>query len=158
MGQPAWSDEFNGPAQSIPDPSKWTYGVGRQNSWGNHELEIDCLPGPVVAKGCDHLHSNFFEDGSGHLVIRAQRVAEGNWTSARITIRGVRSFQYGRTEARMKMPVGAGLWPAFWMLGANFDLAGSPAAGAVDIKALSTPAKGILFRRTNIERRSCGLH
>lgn len=120
--------------------------MGRQNSWGNHELETYCSPGPVVSKGCDPLHPNVFEDGSGHLVIRAQRDAEGNWTSARITTRGLKSFQYGRIEARMKMPVGTGLWPAFWMLGTNFDSAGWPAAGAVDIAenvALTSRSNGL---------------
>lgn len=132
-GEPAWSDEFNGPSQGIPDATKWTYDVGRQNSWGNHELETYCSPGPVVSKGCDPLHPNAFVDGAGHLVLRAQRDADGNWTLARITTRGLKNFQYGRIEARMKLPVGTGLWPAFWMLGANFSAAGWPAAGAVDI-------------------------
>ncbi len=145
-GQPTWSDEFNGPAQSVPDSSKWTYDVGRQNSWGNHELETYCSPGPVVSKGCDPLHPNIFEDGAGHLVLRALRDAEGNWTSARITTRGLKNFQYGRIEARMKLPVGTGLWPAFWMLGANFDSVGWPAAGAVDIAenvALTSRSNGL---------------
>lgn len=132
-GQPVWSDEFNGTAHSIPDPSKWTYDVGRQNSWGNHELETYCAPGPELSKGCDPLHPNVFEDGSGHLVIRALRDAAGNWTSARITTRGLKNFQYGRIEARMKLPVGTGLWPAFWMLGANFSSVGWPEAGTADI-------------------------
>ena len=132
-GAPVWSDEFNGPAQQTPDPTKWTFDVGNQNSWGNHELETYCPAGPAVYKGCDPRHPNAFQDGEGHLVLRAQKDADGNWTSARITTRGLQNFQYGRIESRMKLPVGTGLWPAFWMLGANFDTAGWPAAGAVDI-------------------------
>jgi beta-glucanase (GH16 family) len=132
-GEPVWSDEFNGKAMDAPDSGKWAFDVGSQNSWGNHELETYCAPGPVVTKGCNPLHPNAFLDGSGHLVVRAQRDSDGNWTSARITTRGIRTFQYGRIEARMKLPVGIGLWPAFWMLGADFDHAGWPAAGAVDI-------------------------
>src|SRR6202041_3375306 len=72
-------------------------------------------------------------DGSGHLVLRAEKNPNGVWTSARITTRGLKTFQYGRIEARMKMPVGAGLWPAFWMLGANFATAGWPSSGSVDV-------------------------
>ena len=132
-GVPVWSDEFNGSAMQTPDPAKWNFDVGNQNSWGNHELETYCPAGPAVYKGCDPGHPNAFQDGEGHLVLRAQRDADGNWTSARITTRGLQEFQYGRIEARMKLPVGTGLWPAFWMLGANFDQAGWPAAGAVDI-------------------------
>ena len=132
-GSPVWADEFDGSAAQIPDPSKWTFDLGSQNSWGNHELETYCSPGPVITKGCDPLHPNAFLDGSGHLVLQALRNADGNWTSARITTRGLKTFQYGRIEARMKLPVGAGLWPAFWMLGANFNSVGWPAAGTVDI-------------------------
>ena len=132
-GSPVWADEFNGNEAQIPDPSKWTFDLGSQNSWGNHELENYCSPGPVITKGCDPLHPNAFLDGSGHLVLQALRNADGNWTSARITTRGLKTFQYGRIEARMKMPVGAGLWPAFWMLGANMNSVGWPAAGTVDI-------------------------
>jgi beta-glucanase (GH16 family) len=132
-GEPVWSDEFDGKAMDAPDATKWTYDVGSQNSWGNHELETYCAPGPIVSRGCSPLHPNAFLDGAGHLVVRAQKDADGNWTSARITTRGIRSFQYGRIEARMKLPVGTGLWPAFWMLGADFDHAGWPSSGAVDI-------------------------
>lgn len=132
-GAPVWSDEFNGAAMQTPDPSKWTFDVGNQNSWGNHELETYCPVGAAVVKGCDPRHPNAFQDGQGHLLLRAQKDADGNWTSARITTRSLQTFQYGRIEARMKLPVGTGLWPAFWMLGANFDSVGWPAAGAVDI-------------------------
>ena len=132
-GDPIWSDEFNGPAMEIPDPTKWAFEVGNQNSWGNHELETYCPTGAAVYKGCDPRRPNAFQDGAGHLVLRAQRDADGNWTSARMTTKGLKTFQYGRIEARMKLPVGTGLWPAFWLLGANFDTAGWPAAGAIDI-------------------------
>ena len=132
-GDPVWNDEFNGPAMQTPDPAKWAFEVGNQNSWGNHELETYCPTGAAVLKGCDPRHPNAFQDGDGHLVLRAQRDADGNWTSARMTTKGLKTFQYGRIEARMKLPVGTGLWPAFWLLGANFDTAGYPGAGAIDI-------------------------
>ncbi|MGD0941274.1 MAG: glycoside hydrolase family 16 protein [Terracidiphilus sp.] len=132
-GDPIWSDEFNGAAQQLPDPSKWTFDAGNQNGWGNQELEVYCSPYSGYTKECDPQRPNAFLDGSGHLVLRAQRNSNGVWTSARITTRGLRNFQYGRIEARMKLPVGAGLWPAFWMLGANFDTVGWPSAGSVDL-------------------------
>jgi beta-glucanase (GH16 family) len=132
-GDPVWSDEFNGAAKQLPDPSQWTFDTGNNNGWGNQELEIYCSPNSGDTKECKPRRPNAFLDGSGHLVLRAERNAEGVWTSARITTRGLKTFQYGRIEARMKLPVGAGLWPAFWMLGANFDTVGWPAAGSVDL-------------------------
>jgi beta-glucanase (GH16 family) len=132
-GDPVWSDEFDGAAKQLPDPSKWTFDVGNQDGWGNQELEIYCSPDSGYTKECDPRRPNAFLDGSGHLVLRAERNPDGVWTSARITTRGLKNFQYGRIEARMKLPVGAGLWPAFWMIGTNFDAVGWPAAGSVDL-------------------------
>lgn len=145
-GDPIWRDEFDGAAQQFPDPSKWTFDVGNQNGWGNQELEIYCSPEGGYSEECDPRHPNAFLDGSGHLVLRAKRNADGAWTSARITTRGLKNFQYGRIEARMKLPVGAGLWPAFWMLGANVDTVGWPAAGSVDMVenvSLSSSTNGL---------------
>lgn len=137
-GDPAWSDEFDGAAQQLPDPSKWTYDTGSHDEmgnqgWGNREVETYCSPRGANPSGCDPRRPNAFLDGSGHLVVRAERIAGGNWTSARITTRGLKDFQYGRIEARMKLPVGAGLWPAFWMLGSNYLATGWPASGSVTI-------------------------
>jgi len=131
-GDPVWSDEFNGAAQQLPDPSKWTYDVGNQSGGEKPEVETYCAPkaGP---RACDPHRPNAFQDGAGHLVLRAQRNPDGSWTSARITTRGLKDFQYGRIEARMRLPVGTGLWPAFWMLGADFQSAGWPASGSVSI-------------------------
>jgi beta-glucanase (GH16 family) len=132
-GDPVWSDEFDGPAQHSPDASKWTFDTGNQEGWGNQEVETYCSPASGNMKNCDPHRPNAFLDGSGHLVLRAQKNPDGAWTSARITTRGLKNFQYGRIEARMKLPVGAGLWPAFWMLGENFDKVGWPSSGSVDI-------------------------
>ncbi len=132
-GDPEWSDEFDGAALQLPDPSKWGYDIGNQAGWGNHELQTYCSPNSEGLKECDPRKPNAFLDGAGHLVIRALKGPTGAWTSARITTRGLRDFQYGRIEARMKFPVGAGLWPSFWLLGANFATAGWPASGSVDI-------------------------
>lgn len=130
-GEPVWSDEFDAQGQQLPDPASWTYDVGNQSGWGNREIEIYCSPRSASPRPCDTRHPNAFLDGTGHLVLRAQRMPDGSWTSARITTRGLKDFQYGRIEARMKLPVGTGLWPSFWMLGADFATAGWPASGSV---------------------------
>jgi beta-glucanase (GH16 family) len=134
-GEPVWSDEFNSTeAGAAPDASKWTFDVGG-SGWGNHELEVYCAPGSSTPVPCDANHPNAFQDGHGHLIIRASRVSEepattGAWTSARLKTLGLKDFQYGRMESCIRLPVGAGLWPAFWMLGT----AGKwPAGGEIDI-------------------------
>jgi beta-glucanase (GH16 family) len=134
-GEPVWSDEFDSSeAGAGPDASKWTFDVGG-SGWGNHELEVYCAPGTTTPAPCDAEHPNAFQDGHGHLIIRALKVGEepaptGSWTSARLKTLGLKDFQYGRMESCIKLPVGAGLWPAFWMLGT----AGKwPAGGEIDI-------------------------
>lgn len=132
-GAPVWSDEFNGAAGQTPDPTKWSFQTGNNKGWGNHELEIYCAPEGRNPRGCNPHRPNAFLDGAGHLVLRAERNADGDWTSARMTTSGLKDFQYGRIEARMRMPVGPGLWPSFWMLGSDFKKVGWPASGSVDI-------------------------
>jgi len=134
-GEPVWSDEFNSTEPgAAPDPSKWTFDIGG-SGWGNHELEVYCAPGSSTPVPCDAKHPNAFQDGHGHLIIRASKVSEepaptGSWTSARLKTLGLKDFQYGRMESCIKLPIGAGLWPAFWMLGT----AGKwPAGGEIDI-------------------------
>jgi beta-glucanase (GH16 family) len=155
-GDPAWSDEFNSPVKGTPpDASNWTYDVGG-TGWGNHELEIYCAAGTLQGsaagtesatttppKVCDRQRPNAFQDGQGHLVIRASRVGAdpaptGTWTSARLKSFALKQFQYGRMEACIKLPVGAGLWPAFWMLGTAGHW---PAGGEIDIME-NIPATG----------------
>ncbi len=126
-----WSDEFNGAAGSFPDSTKWTYDAGA-GGWGNGEWETYCSAGSTAAP-CRAANPNAFMDGAGDLVIRAQRDSSGNWTSARLKTQGLFSFQYGRIEARMKLTVGNGLWPAFWMLGSGYDTIGWPQSGEDDI-------------------------
>jgi beta-glucanase (GH16 family) len=134
-GEPVWSDEFNSAEPgAVPDASKWTFDVGG-SGWGNHELEVYCVPGSSTPAPCDAKQPNAFQDGHGHLIIRATKVSEeppptGSWTSARLKTVGLKDFRYGRMESCIKLPVGAGLWPAFWMLGT----AGKwPVGGELDI-------------------------
>ena len=122
-----WSDEFSGPDGSSPDSSKWTYDIGG-NGWGNNELEY---------------YTNRTQNAQikgGNLVITAQQEAytgaDGvtrNYTSARLKTQGLFSQAYGRFEARIKVPAGQGMWPAFWMLGNDITSVGWPKCGEIDI-------------------------
>jgi beta-glucanase (GH16 family) len=132
-GEPVWSDEFDGTAQQLPDPAKWGYDLEEQAGIGPNERQIYCSPQPGHSKECDPRRPNAFLDGTGHLVLRAQKNSDGVWTLVRVTTKGLQNFQYGRIEARMKLPVGNGLWPSFFMVGANKDTVGWPASGSVDI-------------------------
>jgi beta-glucanase (GH16 family) len=116
-----WSDEFNGPENSAPDPAKWAYDLGA-GGWGNHELE-----------GYTKNPENVFEDGKGHLAIRAAKSDTGRITSARIKTDGKFAIKYGKVEARIKIPYGQGIWPAFWMLGDNISTTRWPQCGEVDV-------------------------
>ena len=123
-GNPVWFDEFDG-AQGTPiDSTKWTYETGILNV--NNEVEYYCAPSSTTG-GCNTTQPNAYLDGNGHLIIQAIKVGSstapfsGSWTSARMTTNGTKQFQYGRVESRMMLPVGPGIWPAFWALGANFD-------------------------------------
>jgi len=131
-GNPVWSDEFNGAAGARPDPSVWSFDTGDNNGWGNNEVQVYCAAGSNVPP-CDASHPNVYQDGLGHLVLRAIRTPSGAWTSARIHTVGHKEFQYGRIEARMKLPAGAGLWPAFWMIGSQCGTSGWPQCGSVDL-------------------------
>jgi beta-glucanase (GH16 family) len=122
-----WQDEFNGPNGSLPDPSKWTYDLGG-GGWGNQELES-------YTNRAENAHIE-----NGNLVITARRESyEGDdhiareYTSARLKTQGLFSQAYGRFEARIKIPAGQGMWPAFWMLGNNISSAGWPKCGEIDI-------------------------
>ncbi len=112
-----WADEFNnsiGPA--------WKFETGN-GGWGNNELEYYQAANATAT--------------NGELVITARRqdVAGSRYTSARMTTLGPQPFSvaFGRIEARMKLPSGQGLWPAFWMLGTNIGSVGWPACGEIDI-------------------------
>jgi beta-glucanase (GH16 family) len=117
-----WSDEFDGPQGAPPDKTKWTPQIGVSGSNG----ELEYYTGRA---------SNLALDGSGHLLITGLREAYmgSNYTSARIDTAGKFAQMYGRFESRMKLPVGQGLWPAFWMLGSNIGQVGWPTCGEIDI-------------------------
>lgn len=125
--QLVWEDDFNGNAGQSPDASKWIYdiGVGPGNDgWGNSELQY-----------YTDRPENISLDGSGNLAITARSESFGGsgFTSSRIKTKGLFEQAYGRFEARMKMPWGPGIWPAFWMLGSNIDEVPWPQCGEIDI-------------------------
>lgn len=118
-----WQDEFDGAAGSRPDPSRWRHDVGG-DGWGNNQLEFDT-----------DRTSNASHDGAGHLAIVARREAFGGrqYTSARLNTIGTFERAYGRFEARLWLPRGQGIWPAFWLLGGNLGSVGWPSCGEIDI-------------------------
>lgn len=123
--QLVWSDDFTGAAGTSPDPSKWSFDIGTgENGWGNQELQY-----------YTSRPSNIALDGSGNLVITARQESFSGspFTSARIKTKGKFSQGYGRFEARIKSVTGPGIWPAFWMLGANIDAKPWPQCGEIDI-------------------------
>ena len=125
-----WSDEFSSPG-AVPDPSNWAFETGG-NGWGNHELETYCAPASTQSP-CNPAQPNAIV-ANGYLHILARRdEGTGKWTSARLTTKGLQSFQYGRIEARIRIPAGAGVWPAFWMLGDDIGQRPWPACGELDI-------------------------
>jgi beta-glucanase (GH16 family) len=122
-----WSDEFDGPNGSAVDPSKWVTETGG-GGWGNDELEY---------------YTNRLDNATqqdGNLVIKVLQEkyigpgdATRNYTSARLKTLGRFSQTYGRFEARIKIPRGQGIWPAFWMLGDDIEKPGWPDCGEIDI-------------------------
>jgi beta-glucanase (GH16 family) len=143
---PSQSDEFNGPLNSPIDSTKWHFDYGNLNV--NNEFEWYCGPvgDPQNAAPCDPTKANVFIDGSGHLVFQAYLInntlVNGSWTSGRMQTHGTMTFLYGRLEASMQLPVGAGLWPAFWALGNNiFSGVNWPGCGEMDFME-NVPAVG----------------
>ena len=122
-----WSDEFNGPNGSPPDSSKWTLETGGKG-WGNNELEsYTARPQNAYLEGGNLVIKVVAETYTG-----ADRVTR-DYTSARLKTQGKFAQTYGRFEARIKIPRGQGIWPAFWMLGADIAENPWPASGEIDI-------------------------
>ena len=138
-----WSDEFNGKKGVRPSAKVWSAEIGG-GGWGNSERQY------YTDKS-----ANASMDGAGRLIITADRISneyaeqigtvpgtedilnrcsECQFTSARLKTARKLSFMYGRVEARIKMPVGVGTWPAFWMLGGDLlDGVPWPECGEIDI-------------------------
>ena len=133
-----WKDEFSGPAGTPPDPSKWSMELGDGGlngiaGWGNGEMEYYTRD-----------PENASTDGLGNLVITARQVDTATtellcwygpceYTSARLLSSQKAEFAYGRIEARLRLPYGQGIWPAWWSLGNDIGTAGWPTCGEMDI-------------------------
>jgi beta-glucanase (GH16 family) len=123
-----WSDEFE--ASGSPDSTKWKYDIGTgaeifgQPGWGNNELQYYT----------DQPENIRVEDGMLKITARKESFGGSNYTSAKILTRGIFERTYGRYEARIQLPFGQGIWPAFWLLGDDSN--GSviwPQIGEIDI-------------------------
>jgi beta-glucanase (GH16 family) len=132
----SWSDEFTGPIGTPINPANWTYDTG--SLMVNNEVEYYCSPGSSTAP-CVAGTPNAYIDGNGHLVIQAIKISSSvtpysnSWTSARLNTSGnLQNFQYGRLESSMELPVGPGIWPAYWALGNNIGSIGWPMSGEID--------------------------
>ncbi|HEX6347237.1 family 16 glycosylhydrolase [Umezawaea sp.] len=125
-----FADEFNGPAGGGVDGSKWQLETG--DNVNNHERQM-----------YTNSRSNAATDGAGNLVITARKENPANYncwygrceyTSARLNTAGRFTQTYGHYETRMKLPRGQGMWPAFWMLGADINTGNPwPGSGEIDI-------------------------
>lgn len=115
-----WADEFDG---TEVNNSNWTFETGA-SGWGNNELQ-------------NYTNGDNVEVKDGNLIITTKKVndnqAVGSYTSTRMITMDKQEFLYGRMEIRAKLPSGRGIWPAIWMLGADFKTAGWPACGEIDI-------------------------
>jgi beta-glucanase (GH16 family) len=123
-----FSDDFTSAAGASPDRTRWG-AVSGGGGWGNHELQY-------YTKRTD----NVATDGAGNLALTARKETytgyDGitrNYTSGRVQTRGRFSFRFGSAVARMRVPVGQGLLPAFWGLGSNIGTIGWPACGEIDV-------------------------
>ncbi|MFT5753725.1 MAG: beta-glucanase (GH16 family) [Flavobacterium sp.] len=117
-------DEFN--IDGAPDSALWNYDIGKGpngDGWGNNELQYYT----------DRPENIIVENGMLKITAIRELYMGSGFTSARITTKGKFEQQYGRFEARMKLPSGKGLWPAFWMLGNNIDTVNWPQCGEIDI-------------------------
>ncbi len=117
-----WSDEFDGPNGAPVDQAKWGFETGG-TGWNQNELEYYT----------DQTSNAQIQDGNLLLVARKEAYQGNQYTSARLISKGKFEQMYGRFEARMKIPTGQGLWPAFWLLGNDIDSVSWPQCGEIDI-------------------------
>lgn len=102
-----WADEFNG---TTINNANWSFEIGN-SGWGNNEWEYYT----------DRAENAYIKDGILHIRAIKENFETASYTSARMITKGKFSFVYGTIEARIALPVGKGIWPAFWMLGDNID-------------------------------------
>jgi beta-glucanase (GH16 family) len=117
-----WSDEFN--VDGLPNPAKWGYDLGTgSGGWGNNEVQY------YTNRSDNAVCIN----GNLKITLKKENFSGSNYTSARLLTKDKFAFKYGKVEARAKLPVGRGTWPAIWSLGSNIGTASWPACGEIDI-------------------------
>ncbi len=114
-----WSDEFDG--ETI-DSDNWTYDIGG-SGWGNGEAQYYT----------DRPENARIEEGQLVIEAREEPYIGKLFTSARLKTEGLQTWTYGRIEARIQIPTGQGIWPAFWMLGEDITTKGWPGCGEIDV-------------------------
>lgn len=119
-----WSDEFD---QAQLNPAVWSFETGdgcpALCGWGNNELQY-------YSSSADNL---FFQDGKMIIEARAEKFGGKDYTSSRIKTQGKQAFKFGRIDIRALLPVGKGVWPAFWMLPEDNAFGGWPRSGEIDM-------------------------
>jgi len=127
---PTWAEEFDGPSGASASSATWRQETGG-HGWGNRELQY-------YTDGT----ANAALDGAGCLAITVRRASPAlaaarydgcRYTSARLISKNLMSSRYGLVTAKIKIPAGRGMWPAFWLLGENFDEVGWPRCGEIDV-------------------------
>lgn len=114
-----WSDEFN--YNGLPDTLKWGNETGFIR---NNELQYYTK---------QRIENSRVFNGNLMIIGRKESFKNANYTSASLVTDSKNSWTYGKVEARMKLPKGQGMWPAFWMLGQNIHTVGWPKCGEIDI-------------------------
>ncbi|MBT8230559.1 MAG: glycoside hydrolase family 16 protein, partial [Bacteroidia bacterium] len=134
-----WSDEFNAGINL----ANWTYELGDGTDyglapgWGNNEKQL-------YTDSQDNALIKSDDDGNSVLAIIARKTSDDSYTSAKLTTQQLQSFRFGRIEARIKVPVGQGMWPAFWLLGDNFSFLDWPGCGEIDIMEVIGNQPGVV--------------
>ncbi|MGC9362421.1 MAG: family 16 glycosylhydrolase, partial [Candidatus Syntrophosphaera sp.] len=129
-----WADEFE-QASTVPNSANWGYDLGYgDNGWGNDEWQLYTNEPENVRVEEGNLVISAVWDSINHPVPGKR---DGSITSARLNTNNKFSFKFGKVEARIKAPTDTGMWPAFWMLGSNYDTVGWPHSGEIDIMEIS---------------------
>lgn len=123
-------DDFEGPAGAPPDPQLWNYHIGAGGTDGQLQAYTKNPRNGAL-------------DGNGNLAIVAiqepipmGRFGTFDYSSAWLDTHGALDFCYGTVAARIKLPTGQGLRPAFWLLGSDFKEVGWPQCGEIDVMEL----------------------
>jgi beta-glucanase (GH16 family) len=115
-----WSDSFT---NATINNANWTFENGNNNGWGNNELEYYT----------NRIENATVKNGNLLIIARKENYMGSEYTSARMITKNKQQWQYGKIEARIKLPQSQGIWPAFWTLGSNIDNVSWPECGEIDI-------------------------